>query len=109
MAYEFNDPKMVEAGIGEGETIAGDPLALETALVEAERYGKTKRGLKSRHVQLIALGGAIGTGLFVGSGRSYAPGGVTAPLEGWEKLMLCAQVRRCRWPARRPFSWPTAS
>jgi Amino acid transporters len=27
-----------------------------------------KRGLKSRHVQLIAIGGAIGTGLFVGSG-----------------------------------------
>lgn len=28
----------------------------------------THRGLKSRHVQLIALGGCIGTGLFVGSG-----------------------------------------
>ncbi|EMG49968.1 put4 Probable proline-specific permease put4 [Candida maltosa Xu316] len=27
-----------------------------------------ERGLKSRHSQLIALGGAIGTGLFVGSG-----------------------------------------
>ncbi len=24
-----------------------------------------KRGLKSRHIQLIALGGAIGTGLFL--------------------------------------------
>jgi D-serine/D-alanine/glycine transporter len=28
------------------------------------------RGLKNRHVQLIALGGAIGTGLFLGSGTS---------------------------------------
>jgi len=27
-----------------------------------------KRGLKSRHIQFMALGGAIGTGLFVGSG-----------------------------------------
>ncbi|SGZ48054.1 CIC11C00000005035 [Sungouiella intermedia] len=27
-----------------------------------------KKGLKNRHIQLIALGGAIGTGLFVGSG-----------------------------------------
>lgn len=27
-----------------------------------------ERGMKSRHLQLIALGGAIGTGLFVGSG-----------------------------------------
>jgi amino acid permease len=35
-------------------------------LVEAdlldERYETTKRGLKSRHVQLMALGGTIGTG-----------------------------------------------
>ncbi|MGF6949257.1 D-serine/D-alanine/glycine transporter [Neobacillus sp. B4I6] len=28
------------------------------------------RGLKNRHVQLIAIGGAIGTGLFLGAGRS---------------------------------------
>lgn len=29
-----------------------------------------QRGLKNRHVQLIAIGGAIGTGLFLGSGKS---------------------------------------
>ncbi|MDN6543628.1 MAG: amino acid permease, partial [Lentilactobacillus parabuchneri] len=28
------------------------------------------RGLKNRHVQLIALGGTIGTGLFLGAGQS---------------------------------------
>jgi D-serine/D-alanine/glycine transporter len=28
------------------------------------------RGLKNRHIQLLAIGGAIGTGLFLGSGRS---------------------------------------
>jgi len=40
-----------------------------------ERYDKTQRGLKSRHCQMIALGGTIGTGLFVGSGQTLARGG----------------------------------
>ncbi len=31
---------------------------------------KLKRGLSNRHIQLIALGGAIGTGLFLGIGRA---------------------------------------
>jgi D-serine/D-alanine/glycine transporter len=31
---------------------------------------KLMRGLKNRHVQLIAIGGAIGTGLFLGAGKS---------------------------------------
>lgn len=37
------------------------------------------RGLKSRHVQLIALGSAIGTGLFIGSGGALSVCG-PAPL-----------------------------
>ncbi|KAK3708634.1 hypothetical protein LTR37_011356 [Vermiconidia calcicola] len=31
-----------------------------------------ERGLKSRHIQFLALGGAIGTGLFIGSGAILA-------------------------------------
>jgi yeast amino acid transporter len=50
-----------------GSVIAGDLLD--------ERYATTKRGLKSRHAQMIALGGTIGTGLFVGSGQTLALGG----------------------------------
>lgn len=37
------------------------------------------RGLKSRHIQFLALGGAIGTGLFVGSGSILSASG-PAPL-----------------------------
>lgn len=33
------------------------------------------RKLKGRHLQMIAIGGAIGTGLFVGSGSALATGG----------------------------------
>ncbi|EPE05888.1 proline permease [Ophiostoma piceae UAMH 11346] len=36
---------------------------------------QTQRGLSSRHVNFIALGGTIGTGLFVGSGKTLAHGG----------------------------------
>ncbi|MEM5368924.1 amino acid permease [Paraburkholderia azotifigens] len=32
-----------------------------------QQHDGLKRGLKNRHIQLIALGGAIGTGLFLGS------------------------------------------
>ena len=35
-----------------------------------DRRQSTKRGLTNRHVQLIAIGGTIGTGLFMGAGRS---------------------------------------
>lgn len=35
---------------------------------EKQEQQKLKRGLQNRHIQLIALGGAIGTGLFLGIG-----------------------------------------
>ncbi|WP_142416488.1 amino acid permease [Bartonella massiliensis] len=36
---------------------------------------KLQRGLHNRHVQLIAVGGAIGTGLFMGSGKTISVAG----------------------------------
>lgn len=37
---------------------------------EHNKDQKLKRGLTNRHIQLIALGGAIGTGLFLGIGKA---------------------------------------
>ncbi|SAL83909.1 aromatic amino acid transport protein [Caballeronia arvi] len=40
-----------------------------------EGHGTLKRGLKNRHIQLIALGGAIGTGLFLGIAQTIKSAG----------------------------------
>lgn len=40
--------------------------------LEVKPQNEMVRGLKSRHIQLIALGGAIGTGLFIGSGGALS-------------------------------------
>jgi amino acid transporter, AAT family len=45
----------------------------------AERGG-LRRGLSSRQVQMIAIAGTIGTGLFLGTGRSLAQGGPASML-----------------------------
>ncbi|MFH8133403.1 aromatic amino acid transporter AroP [Pantoea osteomyelitidis] len=41
-----------------------------------QQHGETlKRGLKNRHIQLIALGGAVGTGLFLGIAQTIKMAG----------------------------------
>ncbi|KAG7664203.1 uncharacterized protein J8A68_002266 [[Candida] subhashii] len=41
------------------------------------------RKLKNRHLQMIAIGGSIGTGLFIGSGSALATGGPAGLLIGY--------------------------
>ncbi|NCB59890.1 MAG: amino acid permease, partial [Gammaproteobacteria bacterium] len=43
--------------------------------MEVQTEGELKRGLKNRHIQLIALGGAIGTGLFLGIAQTIKMAG----------------------------------
>ena len=42
---------------------------------ENSNQGEIKRSLKTRHVSMIALGGSIGTGLFVASGSAISTAG----------------------------------
>lgn len=48
-----------------------------------QQYGETKRGLSPRHVQLMAIGGSIGTGLFVGIGAYISMAGPLSLLLGY--------------------------
>lgn len=62
--------------IGEAVDMYGD-------ISRAEEYGYVSRGLKSRHIQFIALGGTIGTGLFLGIGRAFTQAGPLSILLGY--------------------------
>ncbi|KAH3673662.1 hypothetical protein WICMUC_003565 [Wickerhamomyces mucosus] len=58
--------------------------ANDPSLTEAERNAfllqKTpfRKSLKSRHLQMIAIGGSVGTGLFIGSGSALRTGGAAS-------------------------------
>ncbi len=60
--------------------------------------GNVRRKLKSRHMQFYAIGGTIGTGLFVGIGSGLATGGPLSLLLGYTitGLAVFAMVRKLR-------------
>lgn len=72
--------------VTDGESPSSTSIGEENASVNLT----TKRGLKPRHSQMIAMGACIGTGLFVGSGATLAKGGPAFILAGY--TLLCVLV-----------------
>lgn len=66
-----------------GSIALGEAADLYGDIQTAETYGYVSRGLKSRHIQFIALGGTIGTGLFLGIGKAFAHSGPASVLIGY--------------------------
>ena len=48
-----------------------------------------KRGLNSRHISMIAIGGAIGTGLFVATGSVVAQAGPGGAILAYLLIGIC--------------------
>ena len=80
--YEYNSAAEKDAA-RRGSTAVGEAADIYGDIQTAETYGYVERGLKSRHIQFIALGGTIGTGLFLGIGGAFARAGPLSVLIGY--------------------------
>ncbi|KPM42483.1 putative amino-acid permease [Neonectria ditissima] len=69
-------PKLDNACTGEGQTVAYDHTHL-------------RRDFKERHVSMIAIGGALGTGLVIGTGVALVRGGPASLLIAYILIGAC--------------------
>ncbi|KAF2809178.1 uncharacterized protein BDZ99DRAFT_521623 [Mytilinidion resinicola] len=76
--------------------VFGEAVDLYGNVATAKELGYVQRGLKSRHLQLMALGGAIGTALFLGIGGALAQSGPLSVILGYSitgaavyAMMMC--------------------
>ncbi|KAI5304133.1 hypothetical protein KEM56_006811 [Ascosphaera pollenicola] len=90
----------VEANGGVKEFVA---IESELPFSEAEAEVSLKRGLKARHITMIAIGGAVGTGLLIGTGSGLARAGPGAMLISYTfvgfivYLVMCALGEMAAW------------
>lgn len=75
------EAKATHDSVGEPESKADMMLGHDREI--QEKYGQTQRGLSPRHVQLMAIGGAIGTGLYVGIGGVLSKAGPLSLVLGY--------------------------
>ncbi|KAJ5170691.1 Amino acid/polyamine transporter I [Penicillium coprophilum] len=73
-------------------TIAGKDNVKTQAVIS--ELVQTRRGLNQRHIQMIALAGTIGTGLFLATGKSLARGGPLSMLLAYciVGMLICCVV-----------------
>ncbi|KAI7908010.1 amino acid permease/ SLC12A domain-containing protein [Cokeromyces recurvatus] len=81
------------------------PSEVESAIINEKT--KLRRGLKARHIQMIALGGTIGTGLFMASGKAISNGGPGGALVAYAivgLLVFCVMMSLGEMAAYIPVS-----
>jgi amino acid permease len=80
LAHNNEAPGYSEDGVGE---------------LEFEEVHAVKQGLHQRHIQMIALAGTIGTGLFLGSGKAIARSGPLGAFLGYSLVGLAVSSVVC--------------
>ncbi|KAI4525723.1 hypothetical protein K525DRAFT_219378 [Schizophyllum commune Loenen D] len=89
-----------QVGVGPHEDTADGGV---TKLGEVEFKHDLHRGLKARHITMIAIGGAIGTGLIIGTGSALARAGPASVLISYSVvgflvyLVMCALGEMAAW------------
>ena len=86
-----------EKGPAKNASVSQYEQGVITENAAAENFEELKyvrQGLKQRHIQMIALAGIIGTGLFLGSGRALSRSGPLGTLLGYSITgsIACAVV-----------------
>jgi amino acid transporter len=84
MAFKHNKDDDIVAGDGPSDHDNYDSTRLnDTAEETVDPDSGVKRGLKNRHLSMMALAGIIGPGLLVGAGGALNVGGPAALLIGF--------------------------
>ncbi|QPG98406.1 hypothetical protein C2857_007577 [Epichloe festucae Fl1] len=97
-AQTWTTPGFAPPADGVTRTTSGPPLAYDDDddpdghLVTATEGRDLKRGLAERHVSMLGIAGAVGTGLFLGLGFAVATAGPAGALLGYATvgLVVCS-------------------
>lgn len=73
----------------DADSSQGNSGGVPQQAVSIEIGNELKRGFKSRHVNMFAIAGSIGTGLIIGSGAALTAGGPASILIAYCIMGLC--------------------
>lgn len=86
-----NDPPLVHDDTVYGDvTNGGDTSGSDGDARDIDPESGVKRGLKTRHLSMMALAGIIGPGLLVGTGGALSTGGPGALIIGFAVIGIVA-------------------
>lgn len=88
-AVAIPDNQSNSSDLAPGVMVTGDTV-IENAPIDMSELKEMNKGLQSRHLQMMALAGAIGTGLFLGSGRAVAQAGPVGAFLGYTLIGFSA-------------------